>query len=59
MMWLIVHADYIDAFKQRRRRGVAYCIERFDQDEFEFEPKPRYDRKRKQGEGRDWNEPDE
>jgi hypothetical protein len=60
-MWLVIYVDYIDAFDERRRRGVAYFVERFDQDKFEYEPKPgyNYDRKREKGEGRDWNEPAE
>jgi hypothetical protein len=59
-MWLVIYADYV-TFGERRRRGVAYFIERFDQDQFEYEPKLRYnyDRKREPGEGRDWDEPAE
>jgi hypothetical protein len=57
-MWLVGYADYIDTFGERRRRGVAYFIDRFDQAAFEYEPSPNYnyDRKRKQGEGRDWKD---
>ena len=57
-MWWVCYADYIDVFDQRRRRGAAYFIDRFDQAKFEHEPKPgyNYDRPRKKGEGRDWGQ---